>query len=65
MHEFIKSRKCDDLNYIDVYNITESLSLNHREQAEKMSYDQVHWGFEINLWKAQIVLNALISGKDQ
>ena len=28
-----------------------------------MTYDGVHWGFEPNLWKAQIILNALMSQK--
>ena len=61
MHQFAADRKCDDLNYIDVYNMTESLALNHREEAERLTYDQVHWGFEVNLIKAQIILNALLS----
>jgi hypothetical protein len=58
---FDEGLRCGDVNYIDVYNVTANLVLNHREQAVKMTYDQVHWGYQLNLWKAQIILNAITS----
>jgi len=53
--------KCGPLNYIDVYNVTARLAMEEPNIAEIMSNDRVHWGLEVNLWKAQIVLNALLS----
>jgi hypothetical protein len=59
---FDEGLRCgDNVNYIDVYNVSASLALNHHEQAIKMTYDQVHWGYQLNLWKAQIILNAITS----
>ena len=61
MRRFFASGKCGDVNYIDVYNMTASFGEHHRDIAAKYSYDQVHWGFQVNLIKAQIILNALIN----
>jgi hypothetical protein len=41
--------------------MTSSLALEHPEDAAQMTYDGVHWGYEVNLIKAQIILNALIA----
>lgn len=66
MKEFFESRKCGNTNYIDVYNMTNSLIhhvLKDRQDealASQLSYDKVHWGMEVNLLKAQIILNALL-----
>jgi len=49
------------VNYVDVWNMTESLALNHAEAADPMTYDKVHWSMEVNLVKTQILLNALAS----
>lgn len=52
---------CGDVNYIDVYNMTAGLGIDHKDDALKMTYDGVHWGYQPNLWKAQIILNAITS----
>jgi hypothetical protein len=61
MRKFFDRGDCGSVNYIDVYNMTLKLALNHSADAGKMTYDGVHWGFEINLVKAQIIINALTS----
>ena len=60
MRSFIQSGKCGRIHYIDVYNMTAALGRGHAEEARGMSYDHVHWGMEVNLVKAQIILNALL-----
>lgn len=64
MRKWIDDRKCGPVNYIDVYNMTHRLVENHLEEAKHLSYDNVHWGMEVNLMKAQIVLNAMLNGKN-
>jgi len=59
MRAFFDSHHCGPINYIDVYNMT--LGLQNRTEAVDMSYDRVHWGMEVNLVKAQIILNALLN----
>jgi hypothetical protein len=62
MRQFFDEGACGFKNYVDVYNMTEQLCMNHTELAKQhMSFDHVHWGFEANLQKAQIILNALLS----
>ena len=56
--------RCKGVNYIDVYNMTSNLALNHHDDSLQMTYDQVHWGYEVNLIKAQIILNAILSIDD-
>lgn len=53
--------ECGDIGFIDVYNMTENLAQRHAEEAIKLTYDSVHWGMEVNLIKAQIILNRLIN----
>jgi hypothetical protein len=66
MKEFFEHKKCGETNFIDVYNMTNSLVntvLNKRQDLDegiKISYDLVHWGMEINLIKAQIIINSLL-----
>lgn len=62
---FEDSSLCGRVNYIDVYNMTRSIGVNHKQEAEKMTYDGVHWGMELNLIKAQIVLNALLASSSE
>jgi hypothetical protein len=62
MRDFWESGACGDVSYVDVYNMTAALGKNHHSVATSLSYDQVHWGMEVNLLKAQIILNALVSG---
>ena len=51
------------MNYIDVFNMTDSLVVQHDAEARKMTWDQVHWSYEVNLIKAQIIINALLSSE--
>ena len=68
MRSFFESGKCGHVNYVDVYNMTRSLMTTPGDQgkprlveeANSMTYDSVHWGLEVNLIKAQIILNALL-----
>jgi hypothetical protein len=64
MREFFRGGQCGEVNYIDVYNMTASFGEHHKDIASKYSYDMVHWGMEVNLLKAQIILNALVSDLD-
>jgi hypothetical protein len=59
MRKYFDSGHCGHVNYIDVYNMTAGLGLHHSDVANRMTYDGVHWGFEVNLVKAQIIINAL------
>jgi hypothetical protein len=61
MRLYFDTKKCGDVNYVDVYNMTRELGINHNAEAITMTYDQVHWGFEVNLIKAQILLSAILS----
>ena len=60
---FEEGKRCGPVNYVDVYNMTADLATNHQVDALKMTYDQVHWGIEVNLIKAQIILNALLAAE--
>jgi hypothetical protein len=60
MRKFMDSGQCGEVNYIDVYNMTARLILNHPDEGSHMTFDKVHWGIEVNLLKAQIILNALM-----
>lgn len=62
MRAFYDARSCGPVSTIDVFNMTAALieSSGYRSnEVQAMSYDQVHWGMEVNLIKAQIIINAL------
>jgi hypothetical protein len=61
MRDYFDAGKCGNVNYIDVFNMTDSVTMQHNEEAHKLTWDKVHWSYEINLIKAQIILNALLS----
>eukprot|EP01034_Spumella_vulgaris_P024487 gene24487-30838_t len=61
MRHHFDSHKCGAVNYVDVYNMTARLGVDHATEAEKMTYDGMHWGMELNLVKAQIIINALVA----
>lgn len=61
MRQYFDSGGCGNVNYIDVFNMTARITVDHRDEADKLTWDKVHWGYEINLMKAQIILNALLS----
>lgn len=56
---FDSAGRCGSVNYIDVFNFTSRLALTLTPEAEQLTYDGVHWGLEVNLLKAQIILHAL------
>ena len=71
MRSYFDSGRCGDYNTIDVYNMTKSLietfTLDATCEANKkksmsVSYDYFHYGMEINLTKAQLVLDAWAAG---
>ena len=49
MRSFFDSGGCGAVNYIDVYNMTSALALQLPTEAEKLTYDGVHWGMEVGL----------------
>jgi len=62
MRSYISRNECWNLNYINVYNMTESLIdrfLGHNLKDFGLTYDGVHYGMYVNLIKAQIILNSL------
>lgn len=61
MRKHYDSGHCGKTNYIDVYNMTSLLLDHHDQESEKLTYDGVHWGMEVNLIKAQLILNAIIN----
>ncbi len=61
MRHYFDTKRCGAVNYVDVYNMTARLATDHPTDAEKMTYDGVHWGLEGNLVKAQIIINALLA----
>ena len=63
MRSFFDAGECGAVNYIDVYNMTSGLASQLPTEAEKLTYDGVHWGMEINLIKAQIIIHALSHGQ--
>jgi hypothetical protein len=73
MRQYFDSDQCGDYNYIDVYNMTQSLvetftldatCEENKSKSMSVSYDYVHFGMEVNLVKAQIILDAWIQGLD-
>ena len=62
MRAYFERGSCGDVNYVDVYNMTSALAQRLPTQAEPLTYDSVHWGMEVNLAKAQIIIDALIKG---
>lgn len=60
MRHFFDSGSCGAFNYVDVYNMTKALVTEDPVDSEQMTYDNVHWGLEVNLIKAQILLNAIL-----
>lgn len=66
MRSFFESGACGNVNYIDVYNMTKSIldiSRKNRMEPTRLSWDLMHWGYEVNLVKAQIVINALVQSQ--
>lgn len=59
MKDFVLSGRCGPIQYIDVYNMTNDLKTNHRDDALRMTYDKAHWGMEVNLAKAQMILTEI------
>jgi hypothetical protein len=59
MRQFFDDGECGPINYIDVYNMT--YARRNKTENSELSYDMVHWGMEINLVKAQIILNAILN----
>merc|ERR1711871_57130 len=59
MKTFFNDRKCGTVNTIDVHDMTACLAKEHRDEALRLTYDRVHWGLEVNLIKAQIILRAI------
>jgi hypothetical protein len=56
MKNFVLSGRCGKIEYIDVYNMTNDLLLNFEADAAYMTFDKAHWGMEVNLVKAQMLL---------
>lgn len=61
MRAFYDAGRCGPVGYVDVFNMTAGLVSALGEESKGLSYDHVHWGMEVNLLKAQIVLSAILS----
>jgi len=51
---------CGPVSYVDIFNMTDGLVQLGEGVTGDLSSDSVHWGFEINLIKAQLLLNGLL-----
>lgn len=51
-------RSCNVQRFASAWDATDRLVSNHISDAQKMSFDGVHWGSAVNLLKAQAVLKA-------
>lgn len=70
MRRFFDSKLCgQQFHYIDVYNMTKSLvetftldatSEENKRKSMEVSYDYVHFGMEVNLVKAQIIIDGWV-----
>lgn len=60
MRHFIEvEKRCGNAIYVDVYNMTKALVLNHYNDSLSMTFDRVHYTRNVNLLKAQIVLERI------
>ena len=61
MRQFIESKSCGDISYIDTFNFTEQLirAPPSHNSMSSLTFDGVHWGLEVNLIKGQMLFNAL------
>lgn len=50
---------CSHVNYVDVYNMTAQLALNHSDVAPQLTYDSVHWGKEFLIRAASVIILSL------
>ena len=41
MREFFDSGRCGDVNYVDTYNMTERLGVDHPEEVGSWTYDSM------------------------
>jgi len=59
MKEIFASGRCGrgNIDFIDVYNMTSQLVLNHYNESLLMTHDRMHWSRNVNLLKAQLVLD--------
>jgi hypothetical protein len=60
MRTFVEQRCCNMLGFIDVFNMTNALMERDPKEGALMSIDISHWGFAINLIKAQIILSRIV-----
>ena len=54
---FADPAHCGAVRYIDVFNMTASLLRDLYEDAKLLTHDGAHWSIEVNLIKAQILLD--------
>ena len=50
---------CPGVRYVDTYAMTAELASHHEVDAKQLTYDSNHWGMEINLVKAQLIVRAI------
>ena len=63
MRNFFERQHCGDIRYVDVYNMTDSLMVEYPRESKRLSFDPTHWGMEVNLIKAQILLGSIETTK--
>lgn len=61
MKDYFSSGRCGvNTRFIDVFNMTHSLVKDFPEDSSILTLDGAHWGLEVNVMKAQLILNELI-----
>ena len=58
---FADPAHCGSVRYIDVFNMTASLLRDMYEDAKLLTHDGAHWSIEVNVIKAQILLDSIQS----
>ena len=55
----VNASACPGVRLVDTYSMTAELANRHEVDAKQLTYDSNHWGMEINLVKAQLIVRAI------
>ena len=59
MRTWIDNAGCGAAGYVDVFNMTSDIIKNHYGAAESLRFDNAHWGLQVNLIKAQLLVRSV------
>ena len=57
MRQFFLSGQCGSVTYVDVWNMTYQLAMEHTDLLQYNSFDMYHYTLPVNVLKAQLLLN--------